>query len=306
MVAWDITVGETSMYADYIFPDLSYLERWEFMGSHPSVAQKVQPIFSPVINPIPKTVTVYGKEIPLSLEALLLGLAERLWLPGFGVNAFGPGLDFKRPEDLYLRMVANVAAGDVPGEEVPDADPAEVDLFLRARAHLSSSVYDPERWKRILGERWWAKAIYVLNRGGRFEDYERAYEGNLVRHTYRTLINLYSEKAATTTNSTTGRSFPGVATYVTVGDTLGRPLTDNPKDFPLQLITHREFSTPRAGRLQTTGSSPSIRRTLWSSTAATPRCWGSPMGIWSRSFPPPILPGFGRWRTDGMCRWWGS
>ncbi|MFN3287790.1 MAG: CoA transferase, partial [Sphingomonadaceae bacterium] len=36
-IANDIVVGMTSMYADYIFPDLTYLERWEFSGSHPSV-----------------------------------------------------------------------------------------------------------------------------------------------------------------------------------------------------------------------------------------------------------------------------
>ena len=36
----DIVIGETSLYADYIFPDLTYLERWEFQGSHPTVAQK--------------------------------------------------------------------------------------------------------------------------------------------------------------------------------------------------------------------------------------------------------------------------
>ena len=33
VVISDIVVGETSMYADYIFPDLTNLERWEFAGS---------------------------------------------------------------------------------------------------------------------------------------------------------------------------------------------------------------------------------------------------------------------------------
>jgi anaerobic selenocysteine-containing dehydrogenase len=36
-IANDILIGTTSMYADYIFPDLSFLERWEFQGSHPNV-----------------------------------------------------------------------------------------------------------------------------------------------------------------------------------------------------------------------------------------------------------------------------
>jgi tetrathionate reductase subunit A len=241
IVASDITVGETSMYADYIFPDLSYLERWEFMGSHPSVPQKVQPIFSPVINPIPRTVRVFDEEVPLSLEALLLGIAEKMGLPGFGKDAFGPGLDFRRPEDLYLRMVANVAAGDAPGEEVPDATAAEIDLFLKSRAHLAPTVYDPDRWKRIVGERWWPKVVYVLNRGGRFEDYEQGYDGAMLRHRYGTLINLYSEKTAETVNSMTGKRFPGIATYLPTADALGRPIPDQADEYPFHLITHREI-----------------------------------------------------------------
>src|SRR3989304_3999014 len=92
-VTSDIIVGETSMYSDYIFPDLSYLERWEFQGSHPSVTQKVQPIRQPAIAPIPETVIVYGREQPISLEAMILGIAEKLGLPGFGKKAFGEGED---------------------------------------------------------------------------------------------------------------------------------------------------------------------------------------------------------------------
>ena len=111
----DIVIGETSMYADYIFPDLTYLERWEFSGSHPSVTPKVGPFRQPASPPLTDTVTVYGEKMPLSLESLVLGLAEKLNLPGFGENAFGPGLNLKRDEDMYLRMVANIAFGDKAG-----------------------------------------------------------------------------------------------------------------------------------------------------------------------------------------------
>ena len=51
----DILIGPTTMYADYIFPDLSYLERWEMHGSHPNMPAKVQPVRQPVIAPIPET-----------------------------------------------------------------------------------------------------------------------------------------------------------------------------------------------------------------------------------------------------------
>lgn len=241
LVASDIVIGETSMYADYVFPDLTYLERWEFHGSHPSVAPKIQPIRQPVIAPLTETVTVFGESMPLSLEALLLAIAERLGLPGFGPDGFGAGQPFTRPDDLYLRMVANVAAGDRPGDAVPDASEEEVRLFLTARRHLPRTVFDPQRWERIVGPQLWRKVIYVLNRGGRFQDADRAWEGDRAANRYGTLINLYQEKTAKTRHSMTGRPFPGLATYLPAPvDSLGRPVED--RGFDLRLITFREIS----------------------------------------------------------------
>lgn len=59
-VASDIVIGESSMSADYIFPDLFYLERWESHGSHPSSTVKSQPVRQPVIVPLTETVKEYG------------------------------------------------------------------------------------------------------------------------------------------------------------------------------------------------------------------------------------------------------
>ena len=142
IIVSDIVIGETSMYADYIFPDLTYLERWEFAGSHPSVTPKVAPFRQPAAAPLTETVTVFGEKMPLSLEALVLGLAEKLKLPGFGDNAFGPGLHLKREEDMYLRMVANIAFGDKPdgSEKVPAASAEEIKIFEQARRHLPPTI----------------------------------------------------------------------------------------------------------------------------------------------------------------------
>jgi len=240
-VTSDIVIGETSMYADYIFPDLSYLERWEFHGSHPSVAPKIQPVRQPVIAPIPEAAKVFGEEMPISLEALLLAIAERLGLPGFGKDGFGPGQPFTRPEDFYLRMVANVAAGDRAGDEVPDASDEEVKLFLASRRHLPKTVFDAARWEQIVGTGLWRKVIYVLNRGGRFQDADKAYDGDKAANKYGTLINLYQEKTAKTKNAMTGKPFPGLATYIPAPqDSLGRPIED--RGYDLRLITFREIS----------------------------------------------------------------
>ncbi len=235
----DILVGTTSMYADYIFPDLSYLERWEMQGSHPNMPVKVQPIRQPVIAPLTETVKVYGEEVPCSYEALLLALAEKLRLRGFGKDGFGPGQEFTRPDDFYIRMVANVATDGTP---VPDADDAEVRLFLDSRKHLPEGVFDPERWQRIAGPNW-RKVVYVLNRGGRFQEAKDIYKGDLVANQYKRSINIYQEKTAETRSAFTGKPNPGYATYLPVTTALGR----SPKEegleegYPLGLITQRDI-----------------------------------------------------------------
>lgn len=242
IVASDITIGETSMYADYIFPDLSYLERWEFHGSHPNIAPKVQPIRQPVIAPIPETVKVFGEEMPLSLEALLLGIAEKLGLPGFGPKGLGDAGDLTRPEDFYLKMVANVAFGDKPdgSDAVPDADDREIELFFKARRHLPPTVFDPERWRTSVGESFWPKIVYVLDRGGRFQDHDKAYRDGKVANPYGTLINLYQEKTYKTKNSMTGQHFVGYPAYLPAPtDVLGRLIEDEQNGFDLHVITYR-------------------------------------------------------------------
>jgi len=218
-IASDILIGETSMYADYIFPDLSYLERWEFHGSHPSVPWKVENVRQPVIS-IPgwPTVKVFGEEIPLSFEAVLLAIAERLNLPGFGPNGLGEGIPYIRPEDFYLKQVANIAFGEKEdgSDSVPEADDEEVRIFLEARRHLPKSVFDPEKWKAAVGndESLWRKVVYVLNRGGRYEAFEKGYKGDKVAHPYGRLINLYQEKTATSINTMTGKPYVGYTKYI--------------------------------------------------------------------------------------------
>ncbi len=241
-ISSDIVVSETSAYADYVFPDSSYLERWEFAGSHPNMAWKVQPIRQPVIAPLTETVEVFGEEMPITLEAVLLAIAEKMKLPGFGKSGLGGGQDFNRAEDLYIRMVANVAAGERPGQEVPDADDKEVKLFLDSRRHLPGTVFDPEKWKTVAGP-WWRKVVYTLNRGGRFDEYQEGYNRAQLKNTYGALINLYQEKTAKTKNSMTGRAFSGVATYIPApADSLGRPIQDEQAGYDLNLITYREIA----------------------------------------------------------------
>ncbi|NHZ72384.1 MAG: molybdopterin-dependent oxidoreductase, partial [Aquificales bacterium] len=111
-VACDIVVGETSMYADYIIPDVTYMERWGVSHTSPDVIVKQSKIRQPMIAPLTETVTVAGEEMPCGMEAFILAVADRLGLAGFGKDGLGEGYDFTRPEHYYLAMSANLAFGD--------------------------------------------------------------------------------------------------------------------------------------------------------------------------------------------------
>ena len=257
-IAIDAFIGETSMYADYIFPDQMYLERWEFQGSHPSVPQKIEQVRNPVIDPLVPDVEVFGNKTAMSLESLLMAIAERMELPGFGVGGFGSLGDFTHPDDLYLKMVANLASGEKEGDEdsVPDADEEEMRIFTESRKHLRPSVYDEERWKAITGE-WWPKAVYVLNRGGRFEPFSKGYtegvfpedtpyafgvDDTQVGHPFGNMLTIYQEKTHGTKSPMTGEKLAGHAKYIPAPlSVLGEPINDEADGFDLRLITYREI-----------------------------------------------------------------
>lgn len=238
-VTFDTGIGETSVYADYVIPDMTYLERWEMHGSHPSIPYKIMPIRQPAAKPLTDTVKVFGEEMPLGFESFLLGIAEKMNLPGFGPNGFGNNVPFTHFDHLYLKQVANVATD---GKAVPDADDEEVKIFMEARKHLPKTVFDPDRWKAACGEAYWRKVVYVLNRGGRFEDYESAWDGEKVKNKYGTMVNMYMEKTATTKNAMTGKNFYGLATYIPdVMDCSGKPIADEKDGYTLTMITYKEI-----------------------------------------------------------------
>jgi tetrathionate reductase subunit A len=250
IITSDILIGETSQYADYIFPDLTYLERWEFHGTHFSVTWKVENIRQPALAlPEWPQVKVYGEEMPISFEAMLLAIAERLSMPGFGPNGFGEGNPYTRPEHLYLKLAANLAFGEKEDGSagVPEADNEELEIFYNARRHLPKSVYDVGTWKASIGndESLWRKLVYLLNRGGRYEDFEKGYKGAMAGNPYAKQINLYQEKTATTTNTMTGKTFTGHPAYFPPAvSSIGEQIADNGYD--LALITYKDMVMTKA------------------------------------------------------------
>lgn len=241
LIACDIVIGDSSQYADYIFPDLTYLERWATPGQSAHVRVKVSQVRQPVIPPLTESVKVFDETVPLSLEALMMAIAEKMGLSGFGKNAFGPSMDLTRMEDFYLKLVANIAYGNNPGDEVRDADQNEFELFAKTRRHLSESIFNEERWKQSLRPSEWAKVVYVLNRGGRFESRKKSYENEYIKKRLGGITRLYLEEIAKSRNSVTGNYFYGYPKYLPIMDIAEKEVKDTEE---FQLITNKEvFAT---------------------------------------------------------------
>ena len=238
--ACDIVIGENSMYADYIFPDTTVWESWGFPGSIPEVPQKLLKVRQPAIAPIPTTAKAFGEEMPINVESICLALAEQLKLPGFGPSGLANGVDLSRAEDFYLKRVANVAFGDKEDgtDAVPDADDAEMTLFEASRRHLPASVYDVNRWKAAVKPELWRKVVYVLNRGGRFQDFEDAWKGKQLASVPKGVMAIFAENVAKARNSMTGASFSGVGRWEPPADLLGNEIQAADGEF--SLISYKE------------------------------------------------------------------
>jgi tetrathionate reductase subunit A len=260
-IASDIVIGESSMYADYIMPDLTYLERWGVPGPTPDVPTRMSKVRQPAAIPLTEEVEIDGEKMPLSMEAFLIAVAKQLNLPGFGKNAFGREMNFDRPEDWYLKLVANQAYGEDKNDVVPDAENDEIELFRQARRHLPKSVFDEARWRKALrSETEWRKVVYVLNRGGRFDGYGKAYGAKtMAYHTFGGMFHLFVEKVARQKNSLSGEYFSGLPALMGECDASGRPLVHQ-EGYPLRLFTFKE---PFGGQSRTISN-------YWSNIALLP------------------------------------
>ncbi len=239
-IATDVTVGETSMYADYLFPDLSYLERWSNgVGTSPVVLTKNTKFRQPAAAPVTEIATVDGEQMPLNADTLIIALAKRLGASGFGKDALGPGVSFDRTEDYHLKMAANVAWGDKDGDSVPEASDAEIALFKKARSHLPAAVFDEAKWQAAAGPHW-RRVVTLLDRGGRFESSTKIYDGEFFAHSWGKLLDLYVEPIGSGINAMTGQRFSGVPTYETLKSSDGSAVTF-PAEYDLDLFTYKEI-----------------------------------------------------------------
>ncbi|RMG46602.1 MAG: twin-arginine translocation signal domain-containing protein [Acidobacteria bacterium] len=236
LVAFDILIGETSKWADYILPDTTWLERFSTPHVSPAILTKTSGFRQPLVGEFIEE-TIDGKTrrfyvSPLSqgnvardfwlgtdeatgpqlMEDIMIALGGRLGLPGIGAGAFdltgaAPGYDWRSglysAWDWYLNILNNLSIhSGVPVEEIL----------------AKGGVFEPT--------------------SGDPSDPAVAYDGDYLRHRFENLIHIYIEPLATTRDSMTGQFYDPLPKYEPIRDVLDRPVTASP-EFDLHVVTYR-------------------------------------------------------------------
>ncbi|WP_027415147.1 molybdopterin-dependent oxidoreductase [Aneurinibacillus terranovensis] len=235
LVVSDIVMGETAAVADYVLPDLSYLERFGREGLFENLPWKVSTVGQPVTRVVPDA---------KSIDDVYIEIAKRMNWPGVGDKAFVGGGSLHRAEDFYLKRIANIA---FDGKPVPDASREEMTLFEKARKNALGKYFVIDEWKKAVKPEEWRKVVFVMNRGGRFEASDKAYTGDYLTHQWGHQVKFYANKVAGMKNSANGEFFDGLPDVTAPVDYKGVPMKET---FPLKMInwksrnlgTHRNMS----------------------------------------------------------------
>ncbi len=242
-VAFDILIGETSKWADYILPDTTWLERW----TTPHVAPAIENTCSGFRQPLAGSYIareIQGKTRLFYVSPLSQGnVALDFW--SSSADAQGPQLI----DDIWVALFGRVG--------IPGIGPGAFDLTGAASGYdWRSDFYSAWDWYLNMLNNWSVQSGVpvedIVARGGVFEpvsgnpgDPSVAYNGNFMKHPYGKIVHLYFERLATTPNSMTGRPFDPMPKYEPVQDSLGRPYVA-PGDFPFKLIAYRNVYMAQA------------------------------------------------------------
>jgi anaerobic selenocysteine-containing dehydrogenase len=237
LVSFDILIGETSKWADYILPDTSWLERWSTPHVSPAITTRTsgyrQPLVGSYIEEViagklrrfyvsPMSQGNVAQDLwngtaaatgPQLLEDIMIALMGRLGIPGVGAGAFdissaAPGYDWRSglysAWDWYLNILNNFAVeSGVPVDEMI----------------AKGGVFEPTT--------------------GFPDDPAVLYSGDFLSHRFKGLLHLYIEDLATTLDSMTGQPYDPLPKYEPTKDVLDQPLDVDP-EFDLHLITYKK------------------------------------------------------------------
>ncbi len=204
IISCDIAMGETTKYADYIIPDTTFFESWGVMGVWAGVPNKLSAVRIPVVEP--ETKREDGKV--MCMEQYLIDVSGALGLPCFGKDGIkdknGKIWPICTREDYFLKAIVNVACDETPVPEISKDD-------LKVAGYLNG-IYNS--CKKALRPKEWKKVLYVLARGGRFEDRDKENRGEFKNMQWEGHVAIYSEQVGSSRDSITGEYHRGTAAWL--------------------------------------------------------------------------------------------
>ncbi|AWK89126.1 molybdopterin-dependent oxidoreductase [Azospirillum thermophilum] len=232
IVAIDPFINETTAFADYIVPDTVLYETWGWAAPWAGVPTKASTARWPVVES--RTAALPDGQ-HVQMETVLIALARRLGLPGFGPGAIedmeGNRYPLERPEDWYLRGGANIAwLGKQP---VPDASDDDIALSGVERVlPMLKATLKPEEWRKV---------AFILARGGRYQNQTEGFEGDRAAHRFAKPLQVYNEAVGSSKSSITGRRWTGTATWMPPAFADGTPVrtVHKPEEWPFALVSSK-------------------------------------------------------------------
>ncbi|EDE3323452.1 TPA: molybdopterin-dependent oxidoreductase [Escherichia coli] len=254
IIASDIVVSDTSMYADYIIPDITYLERYVQHPMLEATMVKGTAVRYPVIEPLT------GKNQAgqhFCLETFFIDIASKLNMAGFGKNAIpdsnGTLWPLEKMEDYYLKGTANVAYSGTPVSDATEDDIKIAGLEDYQKKYSSSLKSDE-----------WRKVLFLMSRGGRFEPVTTRRNGTQLKNQFNNRIRMYNEKIAQGLNSFTGERFSGTALWQPSLTMMGKKVDelDQGKGMDFTILT-RKSALQTQSRLSSNSFIREIQPTNW-------------------------------------------
>ena len=253
-VSVDVEINETNVFADYILPDTTYLEKWSTPHTAPVILTSVSSFRQPVVGEVwdgtryVDVSSVDSATLVGYLNAASASGANFAWDP---IPYFRPILPFARmPEDIYcdiarrMGQVLGIAGGWLPGfgpNAFLTADDTTGSLALRTawdwarRLGVNIARGDSYPGSEVPGANDMARLAYIMARGGRLADGD-GYAGNYLAKALNGLFSFYSEALATTKRSDQDLTFEGLGKYEDpMVDWTGQPVTD--AGYPFTLLT---------------------------------------------------------------------
>lgn len=231
-IAIDTFMNETNAYADYIVPDGLNLENYALPNSYWGTLTKASVVRYPLVKGRQDS-DKNGEQI--SVESFFIAVAKKLKMPGFGKNAFkdkdGKEYDFDKKEQFYAAAFANLAY-----DKEPLADISKEDKKLAPLHKIMPKI------QKYLKDDEIKKVEFLLSRGGRFENLDKAYiDDKFTKFPTPTPASIYYEKLGAHKHSITGKYMPGTPYLALASFYDGTPLSEiyNKKEWKYSLSSRK-------------------------------------------------------------------